>query len=164
MNFGHPLSIVTLLTVAAWLLATPACQARRQGQTGPATTKTARPGQHRPAGPAPPAQPTSTTAATQPTPAPARPAMRRVHVLVSGKVQRVGFRLFTLRRAVRLKLTGWVKNLRDGRVEVLVEGPAEKVEELLAAIRQGPPQARVDELKVAEEPFRGEFTTFEVRF
>jgi len=148
MNSRHPLSMLTLLTVAAWLLAAPACRARRQARTGPATVEAARSAPNRPAG---------TTRA-------ARPAMRRVHVLVSGKVQRVGFRLFTPRRAVRLKLTGWVKNLRDGRVEAVVEGPAGKVEELLAAIRQGPPQARVDELKVAEEPFRGEFTTFEVRF
>ena len=164
MNSRHPLSMLTLLTVAAWLLAAPACRARRQARTGPATVEAARSAPNRPAGTTRAARAASAAEPAPPTSAPARPAMRRVHVLVSGKVQRVGFRLFTLRRAVRLKLTGWVKNLRDGRVEVLVEGPAEKVEELLAAIRQGPPQARVDELKVAEEPFRGEFTTFEVRF
>ena len=76
----------------------------------------------------------------------------------------MGFRSFTLRRAVRLGLTGWVKNLRDGRVEAVVEGPAGRVEELLAAVRRGPPRARVDELKVTDEPYRDEFTTFEVRF
>ena len=103
----------------------------------------------------PPAQPPATAAKT---------AMRRAHVFVTGRVQGVGFRAFTRREALVLKLTGWVKNLRDGRVAAVIEGPAEKVEALLKKIRRGPPAARVDKLDIADETHKGEFDTFQVRF
>lgn len=67
--------------------------------------------------------------------------------VVSGRVQRVGFRWFTVERASVEGLTGWVRNLPDGRVEVLAEGDAEAVERFERALRQGPPHARVDEVE-----------------
>ena len=64
-------------------------------------------------------------------------------VLVSGRVQGVAFRWYTLREARRLALGGWVRNLPDGRVEVRCEGPGEELEALLGFLRRGPPAARV---------------------
>jgi len=86
--------------------------------------------------------------------------VRRVHVFVSGRVQGVSFRAFTTRHAKALGLTGWVMNLRDGRVEAVIEGPKEKVAELLKLIEKGPPAARVDNLKVTDERPRGDFRSF----
>jgi acylphosphatase len=67
--------------------------------------------------------------------------------VVSGRVQRVGFRWFTVERASVEGVAGWVRNLPDGRVEVLAEGEAEAVERFERALRQGPPHARVDEVE-----------------
>ena len=73
----------------------------------------------------------------------------RLRVLVSGRVQGVGFRYFTQRTAAELGLTGWVRNLRDGRVEAVAEGERANLEQLLAAIRRGPPSSRVADTQVA---------------
>lgn len=74
-----------------------------------------------------------------------------VHVVVAGKVQGVGFRAATLREAVRIgNLSGWVRNLATGEVELTVQGARADVESLVLWIRLGPPGARVDE--VTETP------------
>jgi acylphosphatase len=93
--------------------------------------------------------------------APAAPGpVRRVHVFVSGKVQRVGFRAFTEENARQLGLTGTVRNLDDGRVEAVIEGPAEKTELLLERLKSGPPRARVTLIELTEEKPTGEFEDF----
>jgi acylphosphatase len=74
--------------------------------------------------------------------------------LVSGRVQGVGFRWWTLGKGRRLGLSGTVRNLRDGSVEVRAAGPAEALDELERWLRQGPPGARVDGVRGA--PFNGE--------
>ena len=103
--------------------------------------------------------PTTTTA-----PATASaPVVRAVHVFISGRVQGVGFRAFTTRSARTLGLTGWVMNLRDGRVEAVIEGPADKVNALLEKLNTGPPSARVDDLKVTDTRPTGRFKDFEQR-
>jgi acylphosphatase len=89
---------------------------------------------------------------------------RRVHLFISGQVQGVGFREFTQREARQLGLTGFVKNLPDGRVEAVIEGPADKLVALLEKLKRGPRAARVDKLDQKDEPAEGEFETFEVRF
>ena len=89
---------------------------------------------------------------------------RRVHVFVSGRVQGVGFRAFTAEEATKRGLTGWVKNLADGRVEAVVEGPANKVAELLELLKRGPPAAQVGKLDVTDEKPTGEFKSFDVRY
>ena len=61
--------------------------------------------------------------------------MVQAHILFSGSVQGVGFRYTTLSLAKALQLTGWVKNLPDGRVQAIVEGPRDKIEELLAQLK-----------------------------
>ncbi len=77
----------------------------------------------------------------------------RARVVVTGRVQGVGYRQQALDEAQRLGLTGWVRNLPDGRVEALAEGEKEAVEALLAWCRRGPRLARVDRI---EESFTEE--------
>lgn len=86
----------------------------------------------------------------------------RAHVFVSGRVQGVFFRDHTRRWAASLGLAGWVKNLRDGRVEVVAEGEREKLDDLIARLRQGPPTAEVTDVKTAWEEFQGEFGDFRI--
>ena len=84
-------------------------------------------------------------------------------LLISGRVQGVGFRYFTQDMAWREGLTGWVRNLADGRVEAYLEGEADAVTRAERAIRQGPRGARVDDVQVdAQEP-SGRYAEFEVR-
>jgi acylphosphatase len=76
-------------------------------------------------------------------------------VIVSGRVQGVGFRISCYRRATRLGLAGTVRNLPDGRVEVVAEGEREAVNELVAWCRRGPPAAWVAEASVTDEEPHG---------
>ena len=86
----------------------------------------------------------------------------RARLLISGRVQGVGYRYATVNAAKRFGLTGWVRNLDDGRVEAVAEGPREKIEELIRWAHQGPPAARVSDVAVAWEPATGEFGGFDV--
>jgi acylphosphatase len=83
------------------------------------------------------------------------------HLLISGRVQGVGFRYSMAEEAGRLGATGWVRNRRDGTVEAVLDGPADAVDALLAWSRRGPPSARVTDVRVSEstETFEG----FELR-
>ena len=80
----------------------------------------------------------------------------RAHAWVGGRVQGVGFRFFVQHHALRLGLTGFVRNLADRRVEVVVEGPAGNAHALLDAVREGPAGARVAAVELIWEPPRGE--------
>src|SRR5438128_8000624 len=83
--------------------------------------------------------------------APSFPQSRELvaaEVVVSGDVQGVGYRAFTQRAAKELGLSGWVRNLYDGRAQVEVEGPRAKVEELLARLRRGPSLGEVTDVWV----------------
>ena len=75
----------------------------------------------------------------------------RAHVLVSGKVQGVGYRASTWDTATLLKLNGWVRNLRDGRVEAVFEGPRDRINEMIRWCHQGPPTATVETVLVEYE-------------
>ncbi len=79
----------------------------------------------------------------------------RAHVFVSGKVQGVGYRAATWDTAILLKLNGWVRNLRDGRVEAVFEGTPDQVNEILAWCHKGSPAAVVESVKVDYEPVQG---------
>jgi acylphosphatase len=85
---------------------------------------------------------------------------KAVHVLISGLVQGVAYRAWTERRANALGLSGWVRNLADGDVEAVFSGPAETVEAMLAACREGPRHASVEYVDVLGEvqPLTGPFT------
>lgn len=90
--------------------------------------------------------------------------MKRVHVIISGRVQGVFFRAETQRAAMGLNLTGWVRNLPDGRVEAVFEGEDTNVDKMLAWCHHGPPAARVQEVIENEEPYAGEFKHFDIKY
>jgi acylphosphatase len=87
--------------------------------------------------------------------------MVRAHIHFCGTVQGVGFRYTTLSFAQQLSLTGWVKNLSDGSVQALVEGPSEKIEELLSKLKgQFGSYIREQQIEWAES--RKEFDQFSI--
>ena len=87
----------------------------------------------------------------------------RVYVLISGKVQGVFFRSSTKKKAEELGLTGWVRNLEDGRVEAVFEGEEYKVNKMVEWCRKGPNYAMVKDVQVIPDEYTGEFKVFEVR-
>lgn len=84
-------------------------------------------------------------------------------ILVTGRVQGVGFRWFTIERAWLEGITGWVRNLPTGDVEVLAEGDADAMDRFERALRQGPGRARVDDVEVDVLTPTGRFATFTER-
>ena len=88
----------------------------------------------------------------------------RAHLLVSGRVQGVFFRYATQEEATRLGLTGSVRNLKNGGVEIIAEGEESIVEGLIRWSRQGPPGAQVREVQVEQEPATGEFSRFVITY
>lgn len=82
--------------------------------------------------------------------------------LIGGRVQGVGFRYFARDTALREGVTGWVRNLADGRVEALVEGDNEAVTRVERALRSGPRGARVDTVLVDTEEASGVHATFAI--
>lgn len=89
--------------------------------------------------------------------------MRCLHSWVSGRVQGVFFRAATCQQAARLGLKGWVRNLRDGRVEVLACGEEPALEALQQWLRNGPEMARVERIEVREEVVPDGLEAFVVR-
>jgi len=87
----------------------------------------------------------------------------RVHLLVSGRVQGVAFRACTVDEAARLGVSGWVRNLPDGRVEVEAEGDRRALLGLVRFCERGPPAARVDAVAADWKEFRGDLGRFEAR-
>lgn len=87
---------------------------------------------------------------------------QRIHAIVRGRVQGVGFRDFVYREAIALGLRGWVANRPDATVEVVAEGPDESVQRLARRLNEGPRLARVDSIDMALEPPTGEFSRFSV--
>ena len=85
---------------------------------------------------------------------------RRLHALVSGRVQGVSYRAFILREAQRLEVSGWVRNLADGRVELIAEGEAASVQALLLSARRGPPASQVDRIEETWVDATNEFDGF----
>ena len=86
----------------------------------------------------------------------------RAHVYVTGRVQGVFFRAETAEFARELGLTGWVRNLPDGRVEALFEGEKEDVEKAVDFCRRGPRGAYVSDLNIEREQWKGDLYTFRV--
>jgi len=86
----------------------------------------------------------------------------RAHVWISGRVQGVFFRAHTKEVAEKLGLTGWVRNLPDGRVEAVFEGEEEAVKEAIEWCKRGPPLAKVEKVEVRYEDPTGEFRDFRI--
>lgn len=87
----------------------------------------------------------------------------RLEAVVEGRVQGVGFRVFVLRKARELGLVGWVANEPGRRVRCLAEGPRPVLEDLLTALRAGPPGAAVHGVHERWASPTGEFSRFDVR-
>ncbi|MRR16150.1 MAG: acylphosphatase [Deltaproteobacteria bacterium] len=90
--------------------------------------------------------------------------MKRVHLFIDGRVQGVFFRAETQRAAKALRLAGWVRNLEDGRVEVVIEGEDAHVDKMIAWCKTGPSAARVDRVEVIEEPYKGNLESFRISY
>ncbi len=90
--------------------------------------------------------------------------MKRVHVYISGRVQGVFYRAYTKDQAEKLGVKGWVRNLPDGRVEAVFEGPDDVVDEMVKWCWKGSPMSKVEDVEVIEEPYKGEFSSFEIRY
>jgi acylphosphatase len=90
--------------------------------------------------------------------------MKAFRVLIDGEVQGVGFRYAALREARSLGLTGWVRNLQDGAVEVWAEGQAGDLEEFGEWLKTGPSEAWVREFELSWESPSGKFSSFSVAF
>jgi acylphosphatase len=88
----------------------------------------------------------------------------RVRLIIQGRVQGVWFRDSTRREAMHLGVSGWVKNRRDGGVEVVAEGPEERVKQLVAWCHHGPSYARVTDVHQTKEEWLGEFDSFDIVF
>lgn len=89
---------------------------------------------------------------------------QRIRIFVSGKVQGVFFRQALKVMAKKNSVTGWVKNLKDGRVEAVLEGDLEKVSRLVEWSHGGPANARVEDVEIINEKFLDEYTQFDVLY
>jgi len=89
---------------------------------------------------------------------------KRVHVLVEGRVQGVFFRAYTRDEAVRLGLSGWVRNRPNGSVEAVVEGEKNVVAKMLQWFHQGSPNSIVEKVHLTEESPVGDSSTFEIHY
>lgn len=91
-------------------------------------------------------------------------AKQRVHLFIKGKVQGVFFRQAMKVAAKKNKVSGWVKNLKDGRVEAIMEGEDLDVSNVVEWCHAGPANARVEDIEIRNEKFKGEFTKFDVLY
>jgi len=83
------------------------------------------------------------------------------HLVISGRVQGVGYRFYMQRKARELGAAGWVRNRSDGTVEAVVHGSPEQVDAVVAWARRGPPSAVVADVKISDGS--GDYTGFEAR-
>lgn len=89
-------------------------------------------------------------------------ALKRIHLVVRGRVQGVYFRASAQREARQLGLTGWVKNRNDGAVELVAEGEEDQVKDFLAWSQTGPSTARVDKVETRWRSYTGEYPNFRI--
>ena len=91
------------------------------------------------------------------------PEKARAHILVSGRVQHVWFRETAKKKAEEFLVSGWAGNLEDGRVEAFFEGDKDNVEQLIQWAKRGPFFAKVKNLELIWEEYKGEFQDFKIR-
>lgn len=90
--------------------------------------------------------------------------LKQVRVIISGRVQGVGFRWWVQKQAQNLKLSGWIKNLDDGRVELVMQGKKNNLNLLLESIKHGPRFSEVEEVNVSWEEEKNEFEGFKILY
>jgi len=86
------------------------------------------------------------------------------HIFITGRVQGVGFRHFTRKNAENLGVTGWVKNLSDGRVEAVFQGSEEQIEELIQRCKKGPVASYVQNIEIEKNSGEEDYKNFSVEF
>lgn len=91
-------------------------------------------------------------------------ANQRIHLFIKGRVQGVFFRQTTKTIAEKNNVTGWVRNLKDGRVEAVLEGQDTDVSEVVEWSHVGPTNATVEDVEIISEKYKGEFTKFEILY
>lgn len=89
--------------------------------------------------------------------------IKQARVLISGFVQGVGFRHFVRNKALEIGLTGWVRNLPDGRVEVVLQGSKEKIEEMIRLCKKGPFLGEVEDIVVEWQEEDRQFSDFSIQ-
>jgi len=89
---------------------------------------------------------------------------QRIRIIVTGKVQGVFFRQSLKIKAKQNDIFGWVKNLKDGRVEAILEGNEEKINRIIEWAHGGPANARVEDVEIHNEKFNAEFLKFDVLY
>ena len=89
---------------------------------------------------------------------------KQIHIFVTGRVQGVFFRQSTKVMAIKNNVKGWVRNLDDGRVEIVAQGETQDIDNLAHWGKTGPANSRVDEFELSEENISDEFENFEVRY
>jgi acylphosphatase len=87
----------------------------------------------------------------------------RTHITIEGRVHGVGYRANVRRKAYQLELKGWARNLRDGKVEILVEGEEEMIDRLIQWCHRGPTGAYVSKVTIEKTEARGEFQRFTIK-
>lgn len=86
------------------------------------------------------------------------------HLIISGRVQGVGFRYYTYRNAKEFGIKGWVQNLQDGTVETVLTGSQEDVEKMVDKLKEGPPSSRVQNIKEVNGQINADnFNDFSIR-
>ena len=90
--------------------------------------------------------------------------MKRIHIYLSGIVQGVSFRHYTVVKAKELGLKGLVRNISDGRVEIASEGNSDSIDKMIAWCRKGPIGAYVENLDIQWEEFKNEFSSFQITY
>ncbi len=90
--------------------------------------------------------------------------MKRLHLYLSGYVQGVGFRWYAEKIARRVGVTGFVRNLSDGRVEIVVEGKPDCVAQFLKELESGYLGSNIDRIEKIAEPYSGKFSDFSILF
>ncbi len=88
----------------------------------------------------------------------------RVYLLISGKVQGVYFRQNLKQISKRYNINGWVKNLENGKVEAILEGDEKHIKEVIEWCHVGPSGARVDNVEIKFEEYKGEFNSFTIKY
>jgi len=87
----------------------------------------------------------------------------RAHILISGRVQGVSFRAKAQKVAQEFGVSGWIQNLSDGRVEAVIEGREDKVEQMIEWAKRGPFLAKVDNIDIEWQEYKGEFNNFDFK-
>ncbi len=91
------------------------------------------------------------------------PEKTRAVITVKGRVQGVGYRAFARAKAIPMMIRGYVKNMPGGTVKVVAEGSRKKIQKLVSQLQEGPALASIEDLNIAWEEFKGEFSDFEIK-